>query len=294
MTFYRTYLITTADRDTGRAEAAVKARAEAEAAGRKVLDTLSVHSSSPRFTGAPVTWDVILREEDPRTCACGAWSVDEYGFRCPSCPPEQSAADALLGDCDCHYCSAMRAHLEAGEEPDGPATYEERVAALEAEGLTTSDAQAAADAEALEEGPGSAAWTPAAGWHDVQEAERLELQAAAVARIAYPARTPDPEPARSLAILAEESGPAALALELLGEASEAYEEFAAKWGRVGALVREMNEWQYQRVDAYPGWEGTRDVGAGMDMEAWMQEVLDFLMAGGRTEDERREDGEAGR
>ena len=40
MTFYRTYLITTADRDTGRAEAAVKARAEAEAAGRKVLDTL--------------------------------------------------------------------------------------------------------------------------------------------------------------------------------------------------------------------------------------------------------------
>ena len=108
------------------------------------------------------------------------------------------------------------------------------------------------------------------------------------------ARTPDPEPARSLAILSEESGPAALALELLGEASEAYEEFAAKWGRVGALVREMNEWQYQRVDAYPGWEGTRDVGAGMDMEAWMQEVLDFLMAGGRTEDERREDGEAGR
>ena len=72
----------------------------------------------------------------------------------PVLPPEQSAADALLGDCDCHYCSAMRAHLEAGEEPDGPATYEERVAALEAEGLTTSDAQAAADAEAQEERAG--------------------------------------------------------------------------------------------------------------------------------------------
>lgn len=85
------------------------------------------------------------------------------------------------------------------------------------------------------------------------------------------------------------SDDAAEALELLNEAREAYEEFAAKWSAVGESVRRLNDWQYQRVDAYPGWSGTRDVGAGVDMFGWMEEVEHFLDNGGRTEDEVADD-----
>lgn len=37
-------------------------------------------------------------------------------------------------------------------------------------------------------------------------------------------------------------------------------------------MRGLDEWQWQRVDAYPGWEGTRDVGAGVDIVGWLAEV----------------------
>ena len=34
---------------------------------------------------------------------------------------------------------------------------------------------------------------------------------------------------------------------------------------LGREVRHLDGWQYQRVDAYRGWEDTRDVGAGVDI-----------------------------
>lgn len=56
------------------------------------------------------------------------------------------------------------------------------------------------------------------------------------------------------------------ALDQLGVAREAYERFQEAWGEVGRLARGLNEMTWHRVDAYPGWSGTRDVGAGTDME----------------------------
>jgi len=41
--------------------------------------------------------------------------------------------------------------IEQGERHPAPTSYEARVCALEAEGMTTSDAQAVADAEALQD-----------------------------------------------------------------------------------------------------------------------------------------------
>jgi hypothetical protein len=62
----------------------------------------------------------------------------------------------------------------------------------------------------------------------------------------------------------------------LDEAREHYEAFCEAMRALGREVRRLDEWQYQRVDAYPGWEGTRDVGAGVDMSGWLDEVEQFL------------------
>jgi len=62
----------------------------------------------------------------------------------------------------------------------------------------------------------------------------------------------------------------------LEEAREHYEMFQESMRALGREVRRLDEWQYQRVDAYPGWEGTRDVGAGVDMAGWLDEIEAFL------------------
>jgi len=62
----------------------------------------------------------------------------------------------------------------------------------------------------------------------------------------------------------------------LEEAREHYEAFQGSMRALGREVRRLDEWQYQRVDAYPSWEGTRDVGAGVDMTGWLDEIEAFL------------------
>lgn len=62
----------------------------------------------------------------------------------------------------------------------------------------------------------------------------------------------------------------------LGEAREYYLAFCDAMRALGREVRTLDEWQWQRVDAYPGWEGTRDVGGGVDMGGWLDEIEAFL------------------
>jgi hypothetical protein len=63
--------------------------------------------------------------------------------------------------------------------------------------------------------------------------------------------------------------------EALDAAQEAYVAFTEAWGDVGRIVRRKNHWLYDRVDAYPGWLGERDVGAGKSMQEWMDEVEEW-------------------
>ncbi|MFO7533902.1 MAG: hypothetical protein R6W93_15710 [Candidatus Limnocylindrales bacterium] len=62
----------------------------------------------------------------------------------------------------------------------------------------------------------------------------------------------------------------------LDEAREHYEAFQESMRALGEEVRHLDEWQWQRVDAYPGWHGTRDVGGGQDMAGWLDEIEAFL------------------
>ena len=66
------------------------------------------------------------------------------------------------------------------------------------------------------------------------------------------------------------------ALALLDEAREAYDAFKTTWSEVGRAMRSLNRFEYERVDAYPGWQGTRDAGAGTSLEGWMDEVEESL------------------
>jgi hypothetical protein len=45
---------------------------------------------------------------------------------------------------------------------------------------------------------------------------------------------------------------------------------------LGREVRRLDPWQYERVDAYPGWNGSRDVGGGQDVAGWLNEIEAFL------------------
>ena len=62
----------------------------------------------------------------------------------------------------------------------------------------------------------------------------------------------------------------------LEEAREHYEAFCESMRALGREVRKLDEWKYQRVDAYPGWEGSRDVGGGVDMAGGLDEMEAFL------------------
>ena len=62
----------------------------------------------------------------------------------------------------------------------------------------------------------------------------------------------------------------------LEEAREHHEAFCESMRALGHEVRRLDEWQWHRVDAYPGWEGTRDVGAGVGMTGWLDEIEAFL------------------
>lgn len=48
--------------------------------------------------------------------------------------------------------------------------------------------------------------------------------------------------------------------------------------RVMQAVRGMprGDWLYDRVDAYPGLRLDRDMGAGLNADAWLAEVVEFL------------------
>lgn len=65
-------------------------------------------------------------------------------------------------------------------------------------------------------------------------------------------------------------------LELLEEAREAYGEFRDRFAELGRLMRRCDMGEWNRVEAYPGWQADRDQGAGMDMEGWFDEIEDTL------------------
>lgn len=66
------------------------------------------------------------------------------------------------------------------------------------------------------------------------------------------------------------------AQRLLQEAREHYQAFQEALQGVGWIIQDIDEWLYHRVDAYPGWHGTRDAGAGQDMLGWMDEIDRYL------------------
>lgn len=69
------------------------------------------------------------------------------------------------------------------------------------------------------------------------------------------------------------------ASEKIEEAIAAYYEFQDRMRECGVLVRSLGDrgrFLYDRVDAYPGWSGTRDAGAGVDMMGWLTEIEETL------------------
>lgn len=66
------------------------------------------------------------------------------------------------------------------------------------------------------------------------------------------------------------------ATEALDEARAAYEQFQEHLAELGRQVRRIDPHQHARFDAYPGWTGNRDVGAGQGMMEWLDEVAVLL------------------
>ena len=64
----------------------------------------------------------------------------------------------------------------------------------------------------------------------------------------------------------------------LADIRDALEELQARFERVMQDVRGLpgGEWQYQRVDAYPGLRLDRDMGSGKGPSEWIEEVGTFL------------------
>lgn len=78
------------------------------------------------------------------------------------------------------------------------------------------------------------------------------------------------------------------------DAREAYAEFVEKWQFVGRLVRGTGPYGRfldNRVEAYPSWDGSRDVGNGQSFPEWFDEVELFVEGLPRPEGEEatRED-----
>ena len=62
------------------------------------------------------------------------------------------------------------------------------------------------------------------------------------------------------------------ARDLLEEAREAYEAFQSALRELGREVRPLDPTMFARVDAYPGWDGNRDVGMGKSMGEWLDDI----------------------
>ena len=72
-----------------------------------------------------------------------------------------------------------------------------------------------------------------------------------------------------------------LARSLSTEVSSIREELADLQERFSRVMRDVRrlpggEFQYQRIDAYPGTRLDRDMGAGVDADGWLAEVAEFL------------------
>ncbi len=72
-----------------------------------------------------------------------------------------------------------------------------------------------------------------------------------------------------------------LARSLVSEVSTIREELADLQERFSRVMRDVRrlpggEFQYQRIDAYPGTRLDRDMGAGVDADGWLAEVAEFL------------------
>jgi len=69
-----------------------------------------------------------------------------------------------------------------------------------------------------------------------------------------------------------------MAREHLEQARHAYEAFQVALCDLGRDIRHIDHLTWERVDAYPGWRGTRDVGAGSDMTGWLDEIGEAIDA----------------
>lgn len=68
------------------------------------------------------------------------------------------------------------------------------------------------------------------------------------------------------------------ARESLREAREALEALQFHMRELGEWVRQIDPGEYERVDAYPGWNVTRDMGCGTDLEGWLTEIEESIDA----------------
>ena len=134
-------------------------------------------------------------------------------------------------------------------------------------------------AEAIRANRAEREWTPELQWARglITTKELTALEAAGVDRLS----DLTPEHRETLrAQHATEQGPNySAATEALDEATAAYEQFQQAMRTLGEQVRGIDPWLWGRVEAYPGWDGMRDVGAGQDMPGWLQEIADRLGAG---------------
>lgn len=68
-------------------------------------------------------------------------------------------------------------------------------------------------------------------------------------------------------------------VKALDEARDAWETFREKMWTLGREVRKTEYSLHRRVEAYPGWDCTRDVGAGLSMDGWLDEIATVLGVG---------------
>lgn len=72
------------------------------------------------------------------------------------------------------------------------------------------------------------------------------------------------------------------AVAALDEAIEAYERFQEAMRELDRFIYRIDPFLHSRVEAYPGWYGTRDMGGGQDMMEWLEEIGRRLGVGGEA------------
>lgn len=72
---------------------------------------------------------------------------------------------------------------------------------------------------------------------------------------------------------------------LLEEAMSLYNKFRETMRALSPVYKQINPREWNRFDAYPGWDVNRDQGSGMGLEQWLEELQEGLYGGDEEEDE---------